>query len=272
MSETHQKANTQQTDAPANEIVKPTLAFESVTFSDGSVLTFDEDEIVVFVGPNNAGKSAALREMEQFISKHVAQNVIKAATFRKSGTQQELRKYLDENAQKVGEISQYSYAGMGYSIHHSHLIFFDNPTDRHPVAKFFYTRLATETRIIASNPAAGIALYQEVPSHPIHLLLMDNVLAAKISDLFRHAFGEDLIVFRAGGGTFPLYVGDKPTLAPGEDELSRSFVENLRAKAVPLEQQGDGMRSFASVLLYVLTADNHSIQFLDEPDTHPRRP
>ena len=100
---------------------------------------------------------------------------------------------------------------------------------------------------------------------------MDNVRAGKISDLFRHGFGKDLIVFRAGGGNFPLYVGEKPTLALDEDELSRTFVENLRANAIPLEQQGDGMRSFVSVLLYVLAADNHSIQFLDEPEAflHP---
>lgn len=100
---------------------------------------------------------------------------------------------------------------------------------------------------------------------------MDDVLARKISNLFRHAFGKDLIVFRAGGGTFPLYVGEKPTIGAGEDELSRSFVENLQANAIPLVQQGDGMRSFVSVLLYVLAADNHSIQFLDEPEAflHP---
>jgi AAA domain, putative AbiEii toxin, Type IV TA system len=100
---------------------------------------------------------------------------------------------------------------------------------------------------------------------------MDNVLAERISRLFHHAFGKDLIVFRGGGGSFPLFVGQKPTPSAGEDELSRSFIERLLANAVPLEQQGDGMRSFASVLLYALAADNHSIQFLDEPEAflHP---
>src|SRR5262249_32288920 len=70
---------------------------------------------------------------------------------------------------------------------------------------------------------------------------------------------------------FPLYVGQKPTLSVGEDELSRSFIENLLANATILEQQGDGMRSFASVLLYTLVSDNPSIQFLDEPEAflHP---
>jgi hypothetical protein len=66
-------------------------------------------------------------------------------------------------------------------------------------------------------------------------------------------------------------VGEKPQVNTGEDELSRSFVDRLKTSAVPLDQQGDGMRSFASVLLYVLVADNHSIQFLDEPEAflHP---
>ena len=251
--------------------MRPKLSFASVTFSNGDVLTFEEDEIIVFVGPNNAGKSAALRELEQFVARNVAQNVIKDATFRRTGTQKELLDYLVKHALTVGQTGQHSYAGIGYNIHHTHIGFFDSPHDRHPVASFFCTRLSTESRLGASNPAGAISLYVQPPSHPIHLLMMDNVLAAKISGLFRHAFGADLIPFRAGGASFPLYVGEKPPLAAGEDELSRSFVDKLLANAVSLEQQGDGMRGFASVLLYVLAADNHSIQFLDEPEAflHP---
>ncbi len=100
---------------------------------------------------------------------------------------------------------------------------------------------------------------------------MDEKLADRISTHFRHAFGKDLFPFRAGGSNFPLYVGKKPEKAFGEDELSRNFVEKLREQAEPLESQGDGMRSFATVLLYVLVADTHSIQFLDEPEAflHP---
>lgn len=255
----------------SEEVEKPTLSFESVTFSNDDVLNFEEDEIVVFVGPNNAGKSAALRELQQLVSKKVAQNVIKDASLRRSGTQVELKKYLEKHAHKVGSAGEHRYAGIGYNIHHSHLGYFDQPEDRHAVASFFCARLATETRITDSNPAGPLAVYRDPPSHPIHLLLMDDVLAANVSKLFHRAFGKDLIVFRAGGAQFPLYVGDRPTLSPGEDELSRAFVERILDSAVPLEKQGDGMRSFASVLLYVLASDHHSIQFLDEPEAflHP---
>jgi hypothetical protein len=60
-------------------------------------------------------------------------------------------------------------------------------------------------------------------------------------------------------------------LKVGKDELSREFVEELQNTNVLLDSQGDGMRSFATVLLHVLANDTHSIQFLDEPEAflHP---
>jgi ABC-type transporter Mla maintaining outer membrane lipid asymmetry ATPase subunit MlaF len=253
------------------EVVRPALSFKEVTFSGGTTLALAEDEIVVFVGPNNAGKSAALREMETLVARNGVQTVIKGALFRKTGEKADLESYLEKNAQRVNQGHNLQYSGLGFTIHHSHLGYFDNDDDRHPLASFFCTRLATENRIVASNPAGAIALYHQPATSPIHLLLMDEKLADKISGHFRRAFGKDLFPFRAGGGSFPLYVGVKPAKSAGEDELSKKFIEKIREQADTLESQGDGMRSFATVLLYVLVADTHSIQFLDEPEAflHP---
>lgn len=252
-------------------VERPSISFEKITFSDGQSLDFEEDEIIVFVGPNNAGKSAALRELQETVARSGPKLVISGTTLRKTGTAAILRQYLEQSAQKSGSNSEITYGGIGFNIHHTHISYFDQHQDRHPVASFFCTRLATEDRITASNPAPAIALHQQPPTHPIHLLLLDPKLGDSISKLFRRAFGKDLIPFRAGGGQFPMFVGERPTLAEGEDELGKSFVEGLIACASPLQAQGDGMRSFATVLLYVLAADNHSIQFLDEPEAflHP---
>ncbi|WP_313704513.1 AAA family ATPase [Massilia sp.] len=253
------------------ETVRPSISFEEITFSDGQALRFEDDEIIVFVGPNNAGKSAALRDLQNWIATPRKQTVVIDAKTRKTGTQNDLKCYLERYAQKTGDPINFSYGGIGFSIHHSNISWFDQPHDRHPVAPFFTTRVATESRINGSDPAGAIALYQTPPSHPIHLLMMDNTLASSISDLFRRAFGKDLIVFRAGGSQFPLYVGKKPNLETGEDELAKPYVDKLLRDAVPLHSQGDGMRSFVTVLLNILVADNHSIQFLDEPEAflHP---
>ena len=130
MSETQQDSAGLQAVASDAEPVKPSLSFESITFSNGDTLKFEEDEIVVLIGPNNAGKSAALKEMQQFVSKHVAQNVIKNATLRRRGDHTELKNYLEKYASKVGGVVDYRYAGLGYNIHPSHVSYFDNAEDR----------------------------------------------------------------------------------------------------------------------------------------------
>ena len=253
------------------ELLRPRLCFETITFSDGNTLELNEDDIVVLVGPNNAGKSAALRELEGWVARSRAGNVIKKATMTKTGTEEDLRTYLEAKAQKSGDSENLHYGGIGYNIHHTHLSYFDRPDDRHPVASFFAKQLTTERRLTDSNAAPGIALFQDPPTHPIHLLLMDPALSEEVSDKFKHAFGKELTPFRGGGNKFPLYVGDKPSIPPGKDELSREFIDALLKSNVLLEAQGDGMRSFAAVMLHALGERTHSIQLLDEPEAflHP---
>lgn len=248
---------------------RPTISFESITFSDQQTISFNDDEIVVFVGPNNAGKSAALRGLQNWIAHSQIHPVIKGAILKKTGNHDEFRAYLEKNSQKTGDAANVSCGGLGFNIHHSHLQSY--PNNMQAVAAFFSGHITTETRITASNPAGVIALYDNPPSHPIHLLMMDSDLEAKISQYFRRAFGKDLFVFRAGGSIFPLYVGENPKKLSGEDALSKSYVDRVLAVAAPLQSQGDGMRSFATVLLSVLVVNNHSIQFLDEPEAflHP---
>ena len=255
------------------ELLRPQLSFETITFSDDTKLTLDRDDIVVFVGPNNAGKSAALRDLEGWVANAVSRQVIKHATMRRVGTQANLQAYLNANAQKTGDTpsGDVRYGGIGYSIHQVHLRQFGSDEGVQYIAPFFAKRLSTETRLSDSNAAPGIALFSDPPTHPIHMLLMDQKLASKIGSMFFHAFGNDLTPFRAGGGKFPLYVGKKPAVKCGQDELSKEFVQALRDSNVPLEAQGDGMRSFAAVLLHVFAALTHSILFLDEPEAflHP---
>lgn len=183
------------------ELLRPRLSFETITFSDGTKLTLGDDDIVVFVGPNNAGKSAALRELEAWVVRSRSGLVIKGATMRQVGDKDDLRAYLDSYAQKSGDTSNLHYGGIGFNIHYTHLVYFDGRADRHPIAPFFAKRLSTESRIQDSNAAPALALFQAPPTHPIHILLMDPDLSKDISDKFRHAFGKDLTPFRAGGSS-----------------------------------------------------------------------
>lgn len=110
-----------------------------------------------------------------------------------------------------------------------------------------------------------------MPQNPIQILYADDRIEKRMSDHFRQAFGKDLIIFRAGGQSWPLLVGDRPEIQPGEDRVSATYNRRLREATVPLEEQGDGMRSFATVLLGMLAPDAPSLLLLDEPEAflHP---
>ncbi len=251
--------------------LKPTLTFSNIVFSDGTSIDLHDDQIVVFVGPNNAGKSAALREISSAVGKLNNSKVIKSVTRSRFGDDNDLRAFLELNSVKQTSGVGYHFSGINYSINADYIHYFMTDGSQEFVAPFFRSSIPTETRITGSNAAGPLAVHQAPPTHPIHLLLLDPKLAAEMCDLFMRAFGEELIVLRAGGSAFPLYVGKRPMLSAGEDELSKSFVDQLVANAVPLEHQGDGMRSFVTVMLNVLASDHHSIQFLDEPEAflHP---
>ena len=100
-------------------------------------------------------------------------------------------------------------------------------------------------------------------------LQRDDGLEARLSERFRKAFGADLIVNRNAGSRVPLHVGQRPTLEHGEDRVSYGYT--VRLERLPtLETQGDGMRSFAGVLLHTYVGPE-SVLLIDEPEAflHP---
>ena len=131
--------------------------------------------------------------------------------------------------------------------------------------------MPTGRRLTDSDPADSIAFLDEPASHPIHMLYKDDILEARISEFFARTFDKHLTVFRLGGSSIPLLIGDRVEPKDNEDRTSVDYNKRLRAATEPLQEQGDGMRSFASVVLHLLTPITPSILLLDEPEAflHP---
>ena len=246
------------------------FTFASITFSDGTTVELGTTDVVVFVGPNNSGKSLALRDLEANIGGNQETAVVKSVKPNIIGTQEDFGVFINKHTQvKIEGLNKF-YSGYNFSWSRSHPKNYW-PTRIEKLRSLICLRIPTETRISASDPAASIDFLENPISHPIHLLYEDDQLEEKISKYFRSAFGEDLILFRSGGSKIPLFVGDTPPLHSEEDRISRTYVERVRASTVPLHEQGDGMRSFASVILHVLAAITPSVLLLDEPEAflHP---
>ena len=250
----------------------PTVTFEDITFSDGTNISLDPTDVVVLVGPNNAGKSVALQELEEHIGGALEKTVVKSVTLLRTGTSKDFLEYLNRQAQISTEGKLHVVSGPGFKFPAS-----DSDLERlwpnniRHFRSLFCVRIPTESRIKDSDPAKAIAFLNEVPSHPIHMLYSDDLLENRISQYFQRAFGEDLIVFRNGGSQIPLLTGNRPTFEKGEDRVSTSYAKRLRDSTVALHEQGDGMRSFASVILGLLAPTTPTVLLLDEPEAflHP---
>jgi len=244
-----------------------------ITFSDDTTLQFGKDDIVVFVGPNNAGKSASLKESATLLkAKNKKGKVLKDISIEKEGDETELFRLLDNSATKnYDNPSQILYQGFGFNIWESSVksIFSGYINGIGDLVSLFVNILTTEQRLLAANPPQNIKLTTQAIQHPIHYLQKDDTLEQRFSDYFRQAFGTDLIVHRNAGSEVPLYIGEKPIPKTGEDRVSSNYLRELE-KLDLLHEQGDGMRSFVGVLLNAFIS-SHSILFIDEPEAflHP---
>lgn len=250
----------------------PSVTVSELEFSDGSKLSFSPRDIVVVVGPNNAGKSATLRAIRDKVSHSAAHNpVIRGLAVSKTGNTDDFIRWVESWAKRLTNNPQNpAFAGVGQSIHRSEVIsYWQRGTGLGQVARWMCHFLSADERLGICNPPGAISLSTEGPSHPIHHLQRNDQLELSLSAKFRKAFAADLIVHRNAGSNVPLHVGARPEILQGEDRVSLSYIERL--EALPqLQTQGDGMRSFAGVLL-ATSVGRETIMLIDEPEAflHP---
>jgi hypothetical protein len=255
------------------ELLEPRAWVEKVTFSDGTTITPSKDEIVVIVGPNNSGKSAALRGIrDKFANPASISPVVTHVLTSREGDISDLLTWLESTTKRTDQPNQdHVYQALGAGIHMSRArsLWSGGGNALQDIARFFCHLLTADERLQAANPPGNIAIARDPPQHPIHFLQRDDILEAKLSQQFRRAFGVDLIVHRNAGSQVPLHVGNKPSPREGEDRVSLAYVLELE-KLPAIHTQGDGMRSFAGVLLYT-SVGRQTTLLIDEPEAflHP---
>ena len=249
----------------------PSVTFEEITFSDGTTVGLDPADVVVLVGPNNSGKSLALRELDDYFAGHTATTVLKSIELRKTGTKEDFDAFVRKHGQVRSQGGSWNVSGYRFSIGMSSLNLKQFWPDKlTSFRSLFCLRVPTEKRITDSDPVDAIENLEQHASNPIHML-WDDELESKLSGYFRRAFDEDLILYRGGVRKPPLLVGERLVPQKGEDRVSAKYLERLVASTVPLNNQGDGMRSFASVILHLLAPITPTVLILDEPEAflHP---
>lgn len=258
---------------PPDAGTPPSVTIHTLAFRDGSTLTCEPSDVIVVVGPNNAGKSALLRGIRDKLALPTAASpVLSSLSVQKTGSLEDFMEWAESwSKRQPGNDENPLYAAVGASIHASHITHHWQSAENAlgPITRWFCHFLSADERLGISTPPESVSLTQHGPRHPIHYLQRDDGVEAELSSRFRKAFAVDLIVHRNAGATVPLHVGERPEPRRGEDRVSMSYIERLE-QLPPLHTQGDGMRSFAGVLL-ATSVGRESILLVDEPEAflHP---
>ena len=257
----------EQKGTEENVATKPQIFVKGVTFNDGTELTLNHSSIVVFTGANNCGKSQILRDIEQYFD---ASNSSPTVVIK--GTECDyLGSIYDSTFLKerffVNKNGNYQVFGSSNAFGKETLTsYWKNKTLYGGLHKLFVKRLCTEYRLTASN---ALIRNDQPEKHPIFKLNESETLAQTLSDYFRQAFGTDLVVNRNAMRDIPLHVGEAPDKKAFTIDKQDDYYKRV-AQLPLLQEQGDGMRSFASILLDTFTSE-YTITLIDEPEAflHP---
>ena len=246
---------------------KLSASISRLMFSGRNSFEFSPNDKILLVGPNNSGKSQSLRDIYSIASRgERAQTlVVRQMNMRKSGSADDLKKYLESEA----DFSNDTYRYKDWQLHTGSIVRWDQPYTTRDLAPGFIKNITADDRLAICQVQASISPTDQ-KSKPQHVLYDDSDLMSKLSELFKRSFGKDIIFDFRGGSTLPIHVGELPMLPGVVDRVADDYVKAVRSNPL-LHEQGDGMKSYAGILFEAIVA-NRDITLIDEPEAYLHPP
>ena len=243
---------------------------ESLTFNEGTVLDLEPDSIVVFVGPNNVGKSQALRDVYSHIGQSSSSIVIRDISFTLPDRDSFIE-LLEDIAVKC-DGGREGYSGLNFHIDEFVLNTYERGgTPAHKaVQQALFACLDASARLGICNPPSRTDFGQP-KTHPILFVADDDSVCRCLSNAFNRAFGQELSPNLFFGGSVPLCMGPQIKVPGGMTQTQLAEFFNGKYRDYPMaHEQGDGVKGYLGILLY-LVIDYFCGYFIDEPEAflHP---
>ena len=242
-----------------------------IELNNGDKISLKPNDIVIFVGPNNVGKSQALKDIFALSDKSQEGMIVKSISIQKYSASivPLLQSLSTEN--NCGNYSIYKIFGSDIVITHglenAHL----KEEKYSNLRPLFVDNLDTSARLSICNPPPSIRV-KGPKSHPIHYVAFNPVCREWLSSKFKKAFQTDVIPNTFFGSEIPLCMGEQFNLGNDyNNEIERQEAVTERLANYPqVHEQGDGVKSFTGILLHLML--KHICTFIiDEPESflHP---
>lgn len=247
-----------------------------IQFKSGLELTLDRDDIVVFVGPNNVGKSQALQDIDSLCERPFSYDPYYPIVV------DDIEISYENLDNALEESLQYGWARRtpdGIKFQGNYYTN-EDVISRHSSNGFGEFKQAYVFKSIPGDNSGltGMNHYGDnneyVSYDPVHFIADSKELRDRASDAFCRVYGKDLLAHRMNIESMFFCIGDEATLDEktegkvGNDSLDayKEYMDNLPR----LNDQSDGVRGFASIVIN-LALDHKKIFLLDEPETfiHP---
>lgn len=241
--------------------------------SDGTVIQIPATGVVIFVGPNNSGKSQSLKDIRGLVrdSAYVGR-AIRRVAITKEGTQDEALEWAMHNLswRPRDGIDRTEVAGWG-SVQISDVVqqWTGHAEMLNVLTDIFVLLADGTTRLTAGNAPSNIDFRVQHATHPIQRAAREPRLESEFNALSESAFGLGLTVDRYAGSVIPLRLGPRPEFEHEAGAPTDAYLAAL-AELQPLEDQGDGVKSFLGLTMQVV-AGTHQVLLIDEPEAflHP---
>lgn len=253
--------------------INPSVVIKKIKFNDNTEIELNNDDIVVFVGANNVGKSRILKDIKNDILESSSKKVIVDEIEYQDTNFEEInmRNYFKNNF----ELGPNGY-DIAVDVNHTHNYNEHNfqnvkSGDKH-FYKILFSFLSTESRLNMTAPISYSFINDKLRFNVMRKLERDKKNITTLNDIVFSCFGKKIDISEGTwqNAVYKLYkFGTK-------DEIDKSVSADTREARCLLESlenlndQGDGIRSAVAILASLITT-THSLYLIDEPETflHP---
>lgn len=151
-------------------------------FNDGTVLEVSSNDIVVFVGANNSGKSQSLKDINKAFINPALNVVVKQIEFEIEGADK-----FEKSIKKLSSFNKNNsyYSGYGFSIYSGWIgNLTPNSFGMEQLVSFFVKQLDTRDRLNQCDPV-GVIDRDEPKTHPLHYLANSPELRKRIDTVLK---------------------------------------------------------------------------------------
>jgi ABC-type thiamine transport system ATPase subunit len=240
--------------------------------------------MTVFVGPNNSGKSLALREFQKAMAPahnplredpppHLIQSVRFSLPSGAVLAEMMAPYFIGETELEGHTFNKYLRPGMDFASLHNQATFAayvrDSPRLGRELKEFFYIHLDGEKRLSLASSQPALSLSKRAKDL-LNILFRNDALRERLRASIFAALGKHLVIDATEMSRLQLRLSERPPQDVLEERGIDSRALRFHEQTIAVEKMSDGIRAYIGILAS-LYSDSFRIISLDEPEAflHP---